>query len=133
MTPMGSSYGAICKSCGHRFEVNEGGGFFFHMLHCDRCGQEKSISFDQLGEAHLRYIKGLGGPYSEATRAFDERVRDSYPGEPLNEDEYFAIVEEMAGDHECGGHFTMNAPVRCPKCRSDDIRRDPKAPVVNYD
>lgn len=130
---MGETYGAICNACGLRFEVDEGGGFFFHILHCDRCGKEKSIPFDRLGEAHLRYIKGLDGPHSEATRFFDEKIRASYPGSPLTDEEYFAIVEEIAGDHECGGHFTMNAPVRCPKCASDDIRKDPEAPTISYD
>jgi hypothetical protein len=24
------------------FQANDGGGFFFHMLHCDQCGREKS-------------------------------------------------------------------------------------------
>jgi hypothetical protein len=35
---MGTEHGAKCKKCGHSFGVSEGGGFVFHMLHCDRCG-----------------------------------------------------------------------------------------------
>ncbi len=130
---MGKTYGALCNSCGHRFEAHDGGGFFFHMLHCDTCGKEKSVSFDKLGDAHLRYIKGHEGPCSEATRSFDKSVQERYPDPPLTEEEYYAIVEEVAGDHSCGGHFCIDAPPRCPKCRSADIREDPKAPQVNYD
>jgi predicted RNA-binding Zn-ribbon protein involved in translation (DUF1610 family) len=130
---MGETYNAICNACGRQFEVNEGGGFFFHMLRCDRCGKEKSLSFDRLGEAHLKYVKGLDRPHSEATRFFDEKIQASYPGAPLTEEEYFAIVEEIAGDHECGGHFTMTAPARCPKCGAEDIRKDRKAPTQSYD
>lgn len=130
---MGRAYGAICKSCGHRFEVNRGGGFFFHMLHCDVCGKEKSVSFDKLGDAHLRYLKGHPGPHSVATRPVDKYVREHFADGPLTEEEYHAIVEEIAGDHACGGHFCMDAPPRCPKCRCADLREDPDAPVVNYD
>lgn len=133
MARMGKTYGAICNSCDHRFEAHDGGGFFFHMLHCDTCGKEKTVSFDKLGDAHLRYIKGLEGPYSEATRSLDEFVQESYPDPPLDEEEYYAIVEELAGDHDCGGHFSLNAPPRCPKCRSADIRQDPDAAVTTYD
>jgi len=42
---MGMSYEAICNDCGAKFTANEGGGFVFHLLHCDRCGAERAISF----------------------------------------------------------------------------------------
>ena len=130
---MGKTYGAICDKCGCRFEAREGGGFFFHVLHCDTCGEEKIIPFDELGEAHLRYIKGHPGPHSKNTRSLDKFVEKNCPDAPLSEDEYFAIVEEVAGDHECGGHFTLEAPARCPRCGSADLRDDPDAPSVPYD
>jgi hypothetical protein len=133
MGAVGKTYGAICKTCGHRFDAREGSGFFFHVLHCDTCGKEKIVSFEELGEAHLRYIKGLAEPRSEATRAFDKDLQKNYPEPPLAEEEYCAIVEEVAGDHDCGGHFCIEAPVRCPKCRSVDLRNNPDAPVMTYD
>jgi predicted Zn-ribbon and HTH transcriptional regulator len=34
---------------------------------------------------------------------------------------------------ECGGRFTVDAPARCPQCRSKDLRRDPDAHEVMYD
>jgi predicted RNA-binding Zn-ribbon protein involved in translation (DUF1610 family) len=130
---MGKTYGAICDTCGHRFEAREGGGFFFHVLHCDTCGEEKIIPFDELGETRLRYIKGHPDPHSKSTRSLDKFVQKNYPDAPLSEDEYFAIVEEVAGDHACGGHFTLEAPARCPRCGSTNLRADPDAPAVPYD
>lgn len=36
---MGSADGYICRTCGARFQVRSGGGFFFDLLHCDACGR----------------------------------------------------------------------------------------------
>lgn len=36
---MGESYGAICKDCDVRFEVNEGPGMSAMPLRCDTCGR----------------------------------------------------------------------------------------------
>ena len=113
--------------------VSQGGGFCFHLLHCDQCGKEKSIGFDELGEVHLRYLKGLSGPYSIATRDHDKEVQERYPGEPLSEAEYDLKVEEVAGKCKCGGRFSFDAPARCPLCKSDDYREDPEVCELLYD
>ncbi len=118
---MGQRLEVKCKKCGHVFEVNEGGGFFFHMLHCDTCGKEKSISFKKLGETHLQYLKGLNCTYCIASSEHDVDVRENYSGDPISEEEYHRKVEEKAGQCKCGGHFRMDAPIRCPKCRSVDF------------
>jgi hypothetical protein len=130
---MGQRYGAICEQCGHKFTVDEGGGFVFHLLHWDECGKSQSISFEKVGEPHLRYLKGLPGPYCIATREGDKDIRENYPGEPLPEAEYHVIVENLAGKCKCGGQFTFDASPRCPKCKSIRLREDPDVPVVNYD
>jgi hypothetical protein len=65
---MGQNYSVICAQCSHEFGISKGGGFVFHLLHCDGCGKSKSISFEKIGEPHLRYLKGLPGPYCMATR-----------------------------------------------------------------
>lgn len=54
---MGQGCTAICKDCGNEFTANIGGGFFFHLLHCYRCGKEKEIGFDELREIHLQYLR----------------------------------------------------------------------------
>ena len=98
---MGRSYHVKCLQCGNNFDVNSGGGFFFHLLHCDFCGKDKSIGFDEIGELHLRYIKGLPGPYCVASSSLDQHIKDNYPGEPMSEGEYHAAVEQIAAACDC--------------------------------
>lgn len=130
---MGSSRDVICESCGHRFQASEGGGFFFHLLHCDRCGREKSVGFDELGDAHLRYVKGLSGPWTVGTMELDKHIQENYPAQPLTEDEYSSVIEQTAGSCDCGGGYQMEAPPRCPVCRSVEFREDPSGTTAMYD
>ena len=129
---MGHSYTTKCKKCDHKFTVNSGGGFMFHQLRCDKCGAEKDMSFDDIGEPNLRYKKGLPGPYSIATNESDKHIRENYPGEPLTEKDYHKIVEEMAGACKCGGSFKFDAKPRCPECGSDSYE-DTGEDLVMYD
>lgn len=34
---------------------------------------------------------------------------------------------------ECGGTFSLDAPPRCPACRSTDLERDPNGMSMIYD
>ena len=129
---MGSSFTALCKNCGHKFEVDDGGGFSFHLLHCDKCGRKKSIGFDEIGEAHLQYLKGLKTPYSVVSQEHDEFVRENYPGDSISEEDYCRIIDDLAGKCRCGGQFKMGAPPRCPKCKSDKFE-DTGEDLVLYD
>jgi hypothetical protein len=130
---MGMLYSAICNDCGAKFQVDEGGGFSFHLLKCDKCGESKSLSFDNLGEIHKRYIKGLSVPYSMATKEKDEYIQKNYPGEPITQQEYHKEVEKIAGNCKCGGQYKFNAPARCPNCKSANIVRDPDGRMMCYD
>ena len=118
---MGHVVEAKCLDCGKSFKVGHGGGFFFHLVRCDKCGKTKSIGFDDLGELHLRYLKGLPGPYSVATAEHDETIRKHASVEPISEEEYHRGVERVAGKCKCRGKYTLDAPPRCPKCRSTRI------------
>jgi hypothetical protein len=121
---MGHSYKAKCNNCGHKFTASDGGGFRFHLLHCDQCGKEKSVGFDKLGDTHLRYLKGLSRPYAVATSEYDKHVQENYPGEPLDEKEYNRLVEQFAGKCKkkgCNGHYRFDAPPMCPKCGSIEL------------
>jgi predicted RNA-binding Zn-ribbon protein involved in translation (DUF1610 family) len=91
---MGYGYGAICKSCGMKFEVNEGSGMSAMPFHCDRCGKAWWWEFG--------------------------------PGDPMGE-------PPTAPACECGGRFTMDAPPRCPNCRSTELARDPDGISILYD
>lgn len=130
---MGMSSEAICRNCGNRFRVNMGGGFFFHLLHCDSCAEEKSMSFEELGEIQLRYLKGPSGPFTIATQEYDTYIQEHCDCEPLTGEEYHNEVERFAGQCSCGGNFTFSAPPRCPKCNSPDWRFDPASGKIMYD
>jgi hypothetical protein len=130
---MGCSYHVKRLQCGQKFKENSGGGFFFHCLHCDTCGAYKSIGFGEIGEAHLRFIKGLPGPYCVASSGQDQYIKDNYPGEPMSEEEYYAAVEQIVGGCGCGGSHKFDSPPRCPKCRSAGLEYDPAGPYIMYD
>jgi hypothetical protein len=120
---MGHRFKATYNDCQEVFEGSEGSGFYFHLLRCDRCGESKAIGFDDIGETHLQYLKGLGGPYCFDSSEADKIARESYPGEPISKEQYHKAVESLAGKCQCDGQFTFNAPVRCPRCRSSQITR----------
>lgn len=130
---MGQVYRVKCAKCGEECSVSIGGGFVFHLLHCDQCGKDKSIPFDEIGEVHLRYLKGLPGPYSVATSEQDRAVQENYPGDSLSEEEYHKIVEEMPEPCQCGGRFRFEAPPRCAMCRSSELSYDENSPEAYYD
>ena len=129
---MGSMEGVECQDCGHRFQVASGGGFMFHLLNCTQCGEQKSLPFDELGEVHVQYLKGLNVPYSMATAEANKAAREAYSGEAITEEVYRQKVEEIAGRCACGGSFSFSAGPRCPQCRSDRLE-DTGVPGVLYD
>ena len=47
---MGAQYQAICRQCGRECSIMLGGGFHFHLLHCDQCGRGKNVPFDEVGD-----------------------------------------------------------------------------------
>jgi|LGOV01.1.fsa_nt_gb Zn finger protein HypA/HybF involved in hydrogenase expression len=118
---MGHRFSAVCNECGTNFLASEGGGFFFHLLHCEKCGKERSISFNEISDIHARYLKGLSGRYSIATSAHDEVVKRSCRGKPLSQEDYHRKVEEWAGKCNCRGSYRFEAPPRCPKCKSTNF------------
>ncbi|MFA8435751.1 MAG: hypothetical protein ACEPOZ_14635 [Marinifilaceae bacterium] len=123
---MGHCKRAVCRSCGFHFQVEHGGGFFFHLLRCDQCGETKDIGFDQLGEIHLAYLKGLGGPYCVATMEQDKYIRENYQGKAISLEEYHSKIERLCGQCQCGGQFRFNAQPRCPECKSTEIEEGEK-------
>ena len=122
---MGTATGQICRACGTKFSVRDGGGFFFDMLHCDACGKAQGVSHKSLGDIHLRFVKGLGRPYAIARAEMDRRIQEEYPGEPLSRHDYRAAAEATVGPCPCGGRFRYDAPARCPNCRSTSEMWDP--------
>ena len=129
---MGCEFETKCCDCGSVFLASHGGGFFFHLVRCDRCGETKSIGFDELGDLHERYLKGLEGPYCIASSEHDKHIREHSPLEPIREDEYNRGIDKLAGKCGCGGKYLLDAPVRCPECRSTNLEEG-EEPLIMYD
>ncbi len=113
---MGHGIEVVCSTCQQVFWANDGGGFEFHLLHCAACGAERTVLFAELGELHLRYLKGLSVPYSMFSREHDLAVQAHSDLEPLDEATYEAEVEKRQPSCSCGGVFTFAAEPRCPGC-----------------
>lgn len=132
---MGEASSYVCRACGTKFIASRGGGFFYDLLHCDSCGAHKSVSHRDLGDVHLRYVKGLGMPYALVRADMDQRIQAEYSGEPLSEAEYHAAAEASLDPCTCGGRFRYDASPRCPTCRSTaemwDV--DESGPTVIFD
>ena len=98
-----------------------GGGFTFHLFRCDSCPETTSIPFEKIGEPHVRFLKGIGVPFSRATADDDRRAIENYKGEPMSPHDYYKAVEAIAGKCVCGGQFRWDAKPRCRKCKSTEI------------
>lgn len=129
---MGCEFTAICLKCGHRFVAREGGGFVFHLLHCDRCGKEKMILFRDLGDIHLRYLMSLDPSVASSISSFPSVTGEIDSLSPIGEDEYLSAVEQYAGYCECGGRFLFEAAIKCPQCGSKEFSKDPSGREVFY-
>ncbi len=132
---MGTATGHVCKACRTKFRADDGGGFFFDLLHCRICGAAKSVAHSDLGDIHLRFVKGLGRPYAVAREEMDRRIQAEYPGEPLSRRGYRAAAEATLAACPCGGRFSYHAPARCPGCRSTNEMwaTDRNASTLHYD
>ena len=105
----------------------------FDLLHCARCGKAASVGHQELGDIHLRFVKGLKTPYALARAQMDRRIQREYPGEPLSRDGYHAAAEATLDPCPCGGRFSYAAPSRCPTCASTSEMWDETGPTMFYD
>src|SRR5262245_16816323 len=117
---MGRVFQAVCGSCGHTFRASEGGGFNFEALRCDKCGTPTAVEYEAIWDTYLAMLKGNKSILPEPNGADGQ----TYPGEPITKDEYRRRVEAAAGACSCGGRFTLDAPLRCPACRSEAVTDD---------
>ena len=95
---MGKSIIAKCKNCENTFKANEGGGVFFHLLHCDRCGREINISIELADglnvQSHLEF-KGYDHDQARIEASLEKCI--------------------------CLGTFKFNAKPRCPLCLAEEF------------
>ncbi|WKY48353.1 hypothetical protein Q5O24_03225 [Eubacteriaceae bacterium ES3] len=106
---MGKKFTARCNVCQTEFDVREGGGLNFYLLHCNSCGKEKELSTKEVEKAL---------PDQNQTLSRNEKI------------------EAIAGTCE-NGHYRLNAKARCPKCGSADYSivtdKDGKVRIAFYD
>jgi predicted Zn-ribbon and HTH transcriptional regulator len=103
----------------------------FDQLRCDTCGTAKSVGHDEVAEHFQRFVKGMEVRYTVATGERDSQIFEDPDISPMSEDEFHAKVEEYAGACSCGVNFKYDAPLRCPKCRSTQIKE--AKPTIFYD
>jgi predicted Zn-ribbon and HTH transcriptional regulator len=112
-----------CIKCSFQFEITDAADSCSHLLHCVRCGREKTISFREIIDHYNRYLKSIRAPaliqISRNTDAMLDQVRT------LSQDEkkYTFMVEHLAGVCVCGAMFKLSARPRCPKCRSMTLNK----------
>lgn len=136
---MGAMYEALCLDCSHAFHARGGGGFHFIELHCMLCGQVESVSHDLISKPLERHHQAVcaamdatGKPVEELLQQIKQRSlgmaidRDK----PIHLKEAIAkamgdfdkAIEPIVGKCQCGGRLGLHAPVRCPACKSANIK-----------
>lgn len=96
------------------------------VFHCDRCGREKALDFERLG---IKRTPIGVGPY-DLDRASDEQWPATTRAQRVRLREK---LESIAGHCRCRGAYRIDAPARCPCCRSGRYRIDPDSDLLLYD
>ncbi len=109
---MGSSHEAVCRECGTKFRVDIGASMSALQVRCKDCGRATFVSLEDIYAKEAQDVPGLGADDGSWS------IRDRLAG-------------ELAATCSCGGHYTVDAPPRCPKCRSADL--DIAPPDLMYD
>lgn len=131
---MGSMFGAVCGACGFHFVVHEGGGFTFEILRCDACGRERTIPHSKVRALHEAFdAPWWEEPAGARPKKRVKPARTKAPTPRMTFEEYHAKLAEFAGPCKCGGRFAVEAPIRCPKCKSREFSEDPTGPMSMYD
>lgn len=111
---MGAMQGVICAQCGHRHEILIGPGMTFLLLHCEVCGRPKSVARSDV-------------------QAAPDTASGEEPGLVMCLESNSQRIAAIAGRCDCGGSFSLDAPPRCPRCRSTEYRSDPDGMELLYD
>jgi hypothetical protein len=112
---------ATCLDCGTRFTVQSGGGFLFHVLHCDSCGETKSVAFTDLGPLYERHLRGFPISPGMSAEQHERHIQELLAHAPQPYDDLG--IEAILGKCHCGGRFRFQAPPRCPQCHSTSVEQ----------
>jgi DNA-directed RNA polymerase subunit M/transcription elongation factor TFIIS len=129
---MGRMFQAVCGKCSTRFAVRQGNGKKVHLLHCSRCGREKTVNTEDLAEFCRTSLNGFISCL--AINPSERKSARKIPAAmtPIDDRKYTFILEHRAGICVCGAMFKVAGKVRCPKCRSSAFTRDPENPEITY-
>jgi hypothetical protein len=120
---------AICNRCETRFDAAWGHSRRGYCFRCAECGRPHGVPKDEVEEPpgsnfDLSQVVAEVEPKPKRTL---EELLDELVNRPPSP-EWLAWqqrVEATLPACACGGRYRFNAPSRCPKCRSDDHRKDP--------
>lgn len=88
-----------CRSCGTISEQLDGALMSGYQPRCVKCGKTKLVSIARLMETD---------PDLDHVEADVWTLREQR-------------IPELAGRCECGGTFSLDAPLRCPSCHATDV------------
>ncbi len=56
---MGAIYRVVCQQCGRDFEIEDGGGFRYAVLHCEQCGRKRTVA-REMGDKESLLVERAG-------------------------------------------------------------------------
>jgi Zn ribbon nucleic-acid-binding protein len=114
-----------CIKCNFQFELIDAADSCSHLLHCVRCGREKTLGFKEIIDHYNRYLKSISAPVlipvCRNTGSMQNLIQTMSGGKK----KYTFMVEHLAGVCVCGAMFKLSARPRCPKCRSMTLKKEP--------
>jgi len=98
---VGTLLEVTCRACGTVSNQTDGPIFAGYNPRCVQCGATKLVSIERLRRTDSPDLD----PEGKGVWALREER-----------------IPELAGRCECGGAFSLDAPIRCPSCRSTDVK-----------
>ena len=106
---VGQMIRSTCASCGKVAHQIDGAMMAGYRPRCADCGRARLIPVEDVVEDETVQTDSLVNPR--------EHEADHEPAWSRRE----RRVLELAGTCRCGGRFTADAPLRCPRCRSTNL------------
>jgi len=121
-----------CIKCNFPFEIVEAEDLCSHLLHCVRCGREKTLGFKEIIDHYNRHLRTIGAPALSPVSRNAGAMQRLIQTLSLDEKKYTFMVEHLAGVCVCGAVYKLSARPRCPKCRSVTLRKESGSPACTH-